>query len=174
MLTKILCICALMTCGFVGLQAEDQVIRPSNEMTGCKGGNCGGKNKDRHLSANEMTGCKGGNCGKKKDRQLSANEMTGCKGGNCGKKKGRYLSANEKTGCKGGNCGGKKKDRLLACKHKDKKAQKNKDLSPGAMICNCTEDKCKKDGITGETESSRLFAVLHDDQEFVLACKNCN
>jgi hypothetical protein len=153
MLTKILCICALMTCGFIGLQAEDQVIQPSNEMTGCKGGNCGGKKKDRHLSANEMTGCKGGNCGKKKDRQLSSTEM---------------------AGCKGGNCGGKKKDRHIACKHKDKKDKKDKDLSPGVMICNCTEDKCKKDGTKGETESSSLFAVFQDDKEFVLACKNCN
>jgi hypothetical protein len=51
-----------------------------------------------------------------------------------------------------------------------------KDLTPGALVCNGKEDKCVKDENRRETPSSLLFSVFcqdHQDEENLLACKDC-
>src|SRR4051794_40330072 len=54
--------------------------------------------------------------------------------------------------------------------------ESEKDLTPGALVCNGKEDKCLKDGDQEETPSSILFSVFcedHEDEENLLACKDC-
>ncbi len=54
--------------------------------------------------------------------------------------------------------------------------ESDKDLSPGALVCNGKEDKCTKEGDQEETSSSILFSVFcedHEDEENLLACKDC-
>lgn len=58
-----------------------------------------------------------------------------------------------------------------------------KDLTPGALICNSKEDKCKKDEDQKteveqkkESPSSNLFSVFgsdHQDEMNLLTCKDC-
>ena len=59
------------------------------------------------------------------------------------------------------------------CEHEEGQ----KDLTPGALVCNASEDRCvKEEGDKEETSSSSLFAVFcedHEDEENLLACKDC-
>lgn len=79
-----------------------------------------------------------------------------------------------------------KKSKILSCKKENDKNQsekiackekeKNKVLTPGALVCNGSEDKCIKEGDQEESPSSSLFSVFcgdHEDEEKLLACKNC-
>lgn len=63
------------------------------------------------------------------------------------------------------------------CPKKGKKNGKKKDLSPGALVCNGSEDRCVKEKDNEETTtSSSLFTVFSDDQqdeENLIACKDC-
>jgi hypothetical protein len=54
--------------------------------------------------------------------------------------------------------------------------ESEKDLTPGALVCNGKEDKCSKEGDQEESRSSGLFSVFrddHKDEENLLACKDC-
>lgn len=55
--------------------------------------------------------------------------------------------------------------------------EEQKDLTPGAMVCNGSENRCtKEEGHKEETSSSPRFAVFcedHQDEENLLACKDC-
>lgn len=59
---------------------------------------------------------------------------------------------------------------------KCKKNRKPKNLKPGVLVCNSSEERCLKEGDTEESNSSILFAVFSEDQQDeknLLACKNC-
>ena len=64
---------------------------------------------------------------------------------------------------------------LMVCD--DVKEEGQKDLTPGALVCNETEDRCtNEEGKTEETSSSALFSVFCDDseEEVKLSCKDCH
>ena len=56
--------------------------------------------------------------------------------------------------------------------------ESEKDLTPGAFVCNGKEDKCVKDEDNQEegSSSASLFSVFcddHEDEIQLLACKDC-
>ena len=64
---------------------------------------------------------------------------------------------------------------LMVCEEVKEEIQK--DLTPGALVCNETEDRCtNEEGKTEETSSSALFSVFCDDseEEVKLSCKDCH
>jgi hypothetical protein len=65
---------------------------------------------------------------------------------------------------------------VLACKKEQPVCEKGKDLTPGVLVCNGSEEECTKDGEKKESSSSHRFSVFcHDDhdEKNLLACKNC-
>ncbi len=63
---------------------------------------------------------------------------------------------------------------LMVCE--EVKQDVEKDLTPGALVCNETEDRCiNEERNNEETSSSALFAIFCDDQEeeVKLSCKDC-
>lgn len=58
---------------------------------------------------------------------------------------------------------------------KEEVACEEKDLTPGALVCDHSEAECTKDGDKEETASSNLFSVFCDekDEQNLLACKEC-
>jgi hypothetical protein len=69
-------------------------------------------------------------------------------------------------------------EEILACKKEQPVCEKGKykDLTPGALVCNGSEEECTKEGEKKESSSSHRFSVFCDDnhdEKNLLACKNC-
>lgn len=64
-----------------------------------------------------------------------------------------------------------------ACNCGDEDKEGQKDLTPGALVCNESEDRCvNQNGDNEETSSSALFSVFcedHQEDEKLLSCKDC-
>jgi hypothetical protein len=167
MLKKTIAICALTVFALIGLQAANQetpssnpIEIPSDEDMQQEGLSCEKNNQDKQ-EALACKKCKHLLAGEKEDEQ---NTLA------CKKRKHKHHLTNKED-----------EQVELACNVEEEEQEeiipgKEKDLTPGALVCNGSEYHCTKDGNKEESVSSKLFSVFNDDkqdEENLLACKDC-